>query len=415
MVKRIIQVSFALLFLLIGASALGNDAKAASYQVFKDVPKNHIYYGPIYSLYAKQAVSGYYGSATNWEYLFKPKNNVTRAEAAQMISHTLGLKAYDVPKINYRDVSSSAWYYDAIAALVGEGYLSGFNDNTIRPSAPLTRAQMARILADSYGYETTTANISHFKDVNKDKWYAPYVGALVANNITGGTTSTTFSPDKKITRQELAAFLDRAHNKVFVKDYNNGQIQNLISELQVKIDDIIQSNKPLMDARPPYSQIRDGLLQYAMEDYADGDLRYYFETSCTSCDHLLYDIPLEYDLYFNLLEHSDTRITVESVSPENEMDSGYFVEVSLVKHNGKWKIDYYDASSFDVRPLNISKEEAKEYLKGKLSANGNRNVDSMNYLYYDYSNDMYVFSLKDNGYDNDVHFDPNTGFYSLYY
>jgi hypothetical protein len=401
-----------LLLSLLVFGNLGSSVKAASYQVFEDVPVNSPYYHSINSLYAKQAVEGYY-SGKSGKWYFKPTKNITRAEASKMIAHTLGLQAYDFPEITFKDVSTRAWYYKSIAALVDKNYLSGFPDNTIRPQATLTRAQMARILVDSYGYEKTTSSLSHFKDVSEDAWYAPYVGALVVNNITSGTSTTTFSPNKAITRQELSALLDRAHNKVSDNNYNDGQIQNLISETQVFIDTIVQFHKKVKPERPVFSEIRDEIVKYATVEFTDNEIRHYYETSCQSCDSsFLFDIPLNYEFYFDILEHSENRITVNTVNAANNLNSGYFVEVSLVKEHDQWKMDSYETTTFEERPLDISVEEAKEHLLNLLPRNNYVSVESLEYVTFDPTRNWYVFDLvtTDNKY-NKAYFNPNTAYY----
>ncbi|TYR73424.1 S-layer homology domain-containing protein [Rossellomorea vietnamensis] len=404
--RKLTQV---LVVLLLISCITVQKGKAASYQIFEDVPESNPYFEEIYGLYAKQAVKGYpsYGKI-----LFKPKNSITRAESAKMISAVLGLEATRSTDIHFKDIKTDAWYYKAMAVLVNNGVLTGFPDGTLKPDGLLTRGQMAKILSESYGYKTTTENLAHFTDVKKDAWYAEYVGALVAEDITNGTSETTFSPDQKITRQELAALLDRAHNKVSAQDFSDGQIQNLISELQVKIDVVIQRNKIVQPSRPAFSTIREELREYSTKEMADGPLKLYYETSCTSCDHILFDIPLDYKLHFNKVEHQQNLIVVETVSASNEMTPGHFATITLVKENNQWKLANYKSESLTEHPLDISVEEAKDYLLNKFEDEGYLDVKSLEYLYYNDLDNMYVFDLvtSDSQYYN-VYFNPDTGYY----
>ncbi len=406
--KKLLKVFTILSVLTIAGSILPGYSKAASSaQVFKDVPPSHYYYEAIFSLYAKQAIDGYYNGQDGETY-FKPSNTVTRGEAAKMVSHVVGLDLYDVPNYEFKDLDAAAWYYNPIAAMIKEGYLEGYSDHTIKPKGTLTRAEMAKIIALSYGYETTTDNISHFKDVKQDAWYAPYIGALVENGITGGTSDSTFSPGKAIKRQELAAFLDRAHNKIPAVEYNDGQIQNLLSETQVKIDGVIQYYKNIKPERPAYSVIREDLLQYAMPSIADSDLKKYYEQSCTQCDYLLFDIPMAFDLHYQVLEHTADKIVIETVSPDNQIANGHTAEIALVKDNGKWKMEDYQSWSFEERPLDISKEVAKRYIKNHVTW---LDIETIDFQRYDESKETYYFDvhLKD-GSTKEAEFVRTTGY-----
>lgn len=410
--KKLLKVFTILSVLMIAGSILPGYSKAASSaQAFKDVPPSHYYYEAIYSLYAKQAINGYYNPHDGETY-FKPSNTVTRGEAAKMVGHVIGLDLYDVPNYECKDLDTAAWYYNPIAAMIKEGYLEGYSDHTIKPKGTLTRAEMAKIIALSYGYELTTDHISHFEDVKQDAWYAPYIGALDENGITGGTSDSTFSPGKAIKRQELAAFLDRAHNEIPVEEYNDGQLQNLLSETMVHVDDVIQYYKSVKPERPAYSKIREELLQHAMPSIADSTLKKYYETSCTQCDHRLFGIPMAFDLHYRLLEHSDEEIVIESAYPSNEMSEGYMAEMTLVKDNGQWKLANHQAWLFDERPLDISKETAERYIKNHLAFMG---IDTIDYQKYDDSKGLYYFDmyLKDGSYQ-EVKFKRTTGYVSAY-
>ncbi|WP_217562515.1 S-layer homology domain-containing protein [Paenibacillus sp. GbtcB18] len=97
-----------------------------------------------------------------------------------------------------------------IAGLVSEGILSGYPDGTFKPENPITRAEFAKILVLALGLKEEPAKSASFHDVDASSWYSGYVGSLVASGITQGTTASTFSPDAKVTREELVVFFVRA-------------------------------------------------------------------------------------------------------------------------------------------------------------------------------------------------------------
>jgi len=111
--------------------------------------------------------------------------------------------------VSLNDISKS-YAKDEITELVNKGIISGFGDGTFKPADSVTRAQLAKILVLSMNLEQDAAGAAAFKDVPAGKWFAGYVGALVKAGITQGTSATTFSPDKTVSREELAVFFIRA-------------------------------------------------------------------------------------------------------------------------------------------------------------------------------------------------------------
>jgi hypothetical protein len=404
--KLLKMLSAILITITVGFLATTNASKAESApSVFKDVSASNSLYPSIYNLYAKQAISGYY---TNYgELLYKPYQPVTRAQAAKIIALTLGLDTENAAELDYKDVSKSAWYYKPLAALVEAGYMSGYTDGTIRPNDTLTRAQMAKIISLSFQYDIKSKVTLNFKDVPKDKWHAPYIQALVENNVTKGTSATTFSPDDKVTRQQIAAFVDRAYSKVPTSEYNEKEVFNLFTELEVKIDNIVQYYKN--EGRPAFNTIQNQVKQYATSPEVSY-IKEYYETSCTQCDHMLYDIPMDYNLYFDLLEHTNNKIVFETAYPENEMDGGHFAEITLLKENGKFKLAEYYAWSFDDKPLNISLEEATKYVKSNANV-WDETINSIKYSYTDYKG-IYHYDVYTNKSYYDFKFNPDTGYLS---
>lgn len=68
---------------------------------------------------------------------FKPNNSVSRAEFFAVINRIFGFE--DTASINFKDVAGNAWYADVIRKAVAAGYVSGYEDGTIRPNNPITR------------------------------------------------------------------------------------------------------------------------------------------------------------------------------------------------------------------------------------------------------------------------------------
>lgn len=96
-----------------------------------------------------------------------------------------------------------------IEALAAEGILRGYPDGTFRPNQPMTRAQLAKVLALSAGWPENPQASARFVDV-KDEEQKRYVGALVAQGITTGRTPERFDPNGPLTREQVATFFIRS-------------------------------------------------------------------------------------------------------------------------------------------------------------------------------------------------------------
>lgn len=149
---------------------------------------------------------------------YKPNEQVTRGQAAKIIAQILNLNTQNVKDPSFKDVSKDHPFYGAIAALVNEGIIAGFEDKTFKPNAPLTRAQMAKILSIGFEFPEQQLTDNRFTDVGATNWYASFVQALLTNNITSGTTATTFSPNEFVTRGQLASFVVRSEKAAAVKN-----------------------------------------------------------------------------------------------------------------------------------------------------------------------------------------------------
>ncbi|MFC5987330.1 S-layer homology domain-containing protein [Marinicrinis lubricantis] len=111
-------------------------------------------------------------------------------------------------EVTFSDIDQS-YAKQEIQALADLGIISGY-DGKFNPKGSLTRADLAVVLVKSLELEPDTASSEVFTDVPSDAWYAGYVGALVKSGITYGTSATTFSPNKFVSREELAVLFIRA-------------------------------------------------------------------------------------------------------------------------------------------------------------------------------------------------------------
>ena len=108
----------------------------------------------------------------------------------------------------FTDVNTSYWYHSCIDYAVSHELFGGTSATTFEPDAPMTRAMLVTVLYRLEG-EPAVAGRSSFADVKSGAYYEKAVIWAAANGIVTGTSSTSFSPDAKITREQLAAILYR--------------------------------------------------------------------------------------------------------------------------------------------------------------------------------------------------------------
>lgn len=120
--------------------------------------------------------------------------------------------AFADESIRFEDVKADAWYYDAVADVYEAGLMKGKTDTKFDPTAPMSRAEFVTVLsrlaainAANYGY----ADALDFTDTDHDAWYSDAAGWAVETGLSTGTSTTTFSPTREITRQEMAVLIVR--------------------------------------------------------------------------------------------------------------------------------------------------------------------------------------------------------------
>ena len=103
---------------------------------------------------------------------------------------------------------------EAVDILSAIGVLNGYKDGEYKPNRVITRAEAAKIIAMFDNGDTNIKELYapvNFTDVASDAFYADAINWAVANNVTNGTSATTFSPNADCTRAEIVTFLYRAY------------------------------------------------------------------------------------------------------------------------------------------------------------------------------------------------------------
>ena len=140
--------------------------------------------------------------------LFAPEQSCTRAQIVTFLWRAAGSPE---PKTasSFTDVSASAYYAKAVAWAVENGITNGMTETTFAPDATCTRGQSVTFLYRAL--KGTASGSTNFTDVKSDAFYADAISWAVANNVTNGTSNTTFSPNADCTRAEIVTFLYRAY------------------------------------------------------------------------------------------------------------------------------------------------------------------------------------------------------------
>mgnify|MGYP003288227313 CR=1 FL=1 len=169
--------------------------------------------------FADVPANAYFADAVKWavdkgitnglsDTMFGPYESCTRAQIVTFLWRAAGSPE---PKTasSFTDVPANAYYAKAVAWAVENGITNGMTATTFAPNATCTRGQSVTFLYRAL--KGTASGSTNFTDVKSDAFYADAINWAVANNVTNGTSNTTFSPNADCTRAEIVTFLYRAY------------------------------------------------------------------------------------------------------------------------------------------------------------------------------------------------------------
>ncbi|MTI80478.1 MAG: hypothetical protein FH758_06265 [Firmicutes bacterium] len=155
--------------------------------------------------WADKGLAGGYSDGT-----FKPNDPITRAEFVALTNRVFNISS-DKSVVNFKDVTAGNWYYSEVAAANQKGYIGGYPDNTFKPNNNISRQEAASILTRLLVLDATTDGLDQFKDANLiPTWSQGSVGAVVSNGLMSGYLDNTYRAKRNITRAEAVVTLDRA-------------------------------------------------------------------------------------------------------------------------------------------------------------------------------------------------------------
>ena len=182
---------------------------------FTDVPEN-AYYAESVAWAVANGVTNGTGATT-----FSPYSACTRGQVVTFLWRAAGEPEPTITENPFNDVNEDSYFYKAVLWAVENGITTGTGEKTFSPGSTCTRAQVVTFLWRAAGKPTDFGDRDDnelpilgantgFSDVPGDAYYATAVAWAVANDITNGTSATTFSPDKDCTRAHVVTFLYRA-------------------------------------------------------------------------------------------------------------------------------------------------------------------------------------------------------------
>ncbi|MGN7478716.1 S-layer homology domain-containing protein [Solibacillus silvestris] len=238
-----------------------------------DVPKNDSAYNAIKKLYKSSLMSAFYNKADGKSY-FKPNNPITRAELALIISQAYGYYDYygDMKQHKFADEKEFLEQKKMINALHAHKIMNSFPDNTFRPNEPITRAQFASILVRAQ--ENMSEAHRQMYNLAIYKYEEPKNVPLPK-----GVTNA-----KALKKQQEALFKDNLKTKsitvlkgwrnMFVVDYQFSYYIKLYSErFNLTEKEFVALINRLVETGEVYTGIIDDLNEFRMYyDFEDGRL-----------------------------------------------------------------------------------------------------------------------------------------------
>lgn len=215
MKKRIVTLSLALIFTLaLFVPSYAAESETLASQGFDDIAP-----GSWCDEAARWAVEKGITNGTGGNN-FSPTRTCSRAEIITFLWRAAGAPVgFDV---GYSDVDEGEWYSDAAAWCYAHGLLGEwefYTDGQFHGDADCTRADVVTYLwrlADKF--IAPDRDLNAFEDVDAKNYIAEAVAWAVANDITTGTSETTFSPENTCTRGEIVTFIQRAYSGDAMED-----------------------------------------------------------------------------------------------------------------------------------------------------------------------------------------------------
>ena len=140
---------------------------------------------------------------------FAPDSFITRAEFMVLLVNSLKPKKMSENTYVFSDISNH-WAKDIILISAENNFISGYNDNTIRPDRPITLAEVSSIISRAFNFRTSKNGI--YSKLKKDRWYSDSVKKMFDSGIlkVDDKIYDNFDEESFITRGNCAIMISRA-------------------------------------------------------------------------------------------------------------------------------------------------------------------------------------------------------------
>ena len=171
-------------------------------QLFKDVPANAYYYEAV-KWAQEKGITGGIGNG-----LFGPNDPCTRAQIVTFLWRAAGSPEPETRAMPFTDIPVGSYYYDAVLWAVENGITGGTGDGKFSPDATCTRAQSVTFLYRASG-SPAVSDKAEFSDVSTAAFYADAVAWAAKKGITTGIGGRLFGSGNDCTRGQIVTFLWR--------------------------------------------------------------------------------------------------------------------------------------------------------------------------------------------------------------
>lgn len=180
---------------------------------FADVKKTDESYEEIHYIANLGIISGY---TENGKKLYKPQNNITRAQASKMLVVATNNEGHDGSHIKPKDMTPGSEQHYYVSKAVSLGFFKLNADGTFKPNEDVKRAELAVALATAFDIvqPVTLNHPLHFYDLSRTHPNAAHINGLYYAGLSRGDRGA-FGPDRLLTRKHFALFVARSMEEKF--------------------------------------------------------------------------------------------------------------------------------------------------------------------------------------------------------
>ncbi len=179
-----------------GSLDLSGDSDDPEIPDFEDVPQDHSEYEFIMELRRKGVIQGFPGN------LFKPEQQVTRAEALKIILLVFEIPIQQTATSSFSDIHPNDWYISIVETAKNHGIINGYPDGTFKPNDAINRAEISKIILETGNADVPPVSESKFSDVPLDAWFCAYVHEADIREMFV-LIGNIFLPNQAVTRGEM--------------------------------------------------------------------------------------------------------------------------------------------------------------------------------------------------------------------